>query len=323
MKKYGIVFLLIIGVLSARAQEDLMKKYASDIDQVEMREILTILASDALEGRETGERGQKMAAAFIADYFQELGLEPVVPTENGMSYYQKFELESSSPGETYFKADDKTFTNGQDVLYYGSSNMAAPENSESVFVGKGTDKEYASVKAEGKVVVVDGAGSSFRQWREIDSKGYENGASLVVIIAKDNDEDFKAMTRQISGRFMHSRLGFKKEKNSLSKGSFIVGPSAAAAILNSTKEKMTKAVESNSLLKIKGGSVEYMASRKVKGVGTENVLGFLEGTDKKDEIVIITAHYDHIGKRGEQINNGADDDGSGTTAVLKNCESFC
>ena len=149
MKKYGIVFLLIIGVLSARAQEDLMKKYASDIDQVEMREILTILASDALEGRETGERGQKMAAAFIADYFQELGLEPVVPTENGMSYYQKFELESSSPGETYFKADDKTFTNGKDVLYYGSSNMAAPDYSESVFVGKGTDKEYASVKAEG------------------------------------------------------------------------------------------------------------------------------------------------------------------------------
>jgi len=55
---------------------------------------------------------------------------------------------------------------------------------------------------------------------------------------------------------------------------------------------------------------------------TENVLGFLEGTDKKDEIVIITAHYDHIGKRGEKINNGADDDGSGTTSVLKLAKAF-
>lgn len=322
MKKYGIVFLLFIGVLSARAQEDIMKKYASDIDQAEMKEILTILASDALEGRETGERGQKMAAAFIADYFQELGLEAVVPTENGMSYYQKFELESSSPGETYIKAGDNRFNNGQEVLFYGTSNMTAPANLESVFVGKGTDEEYASVKAEGKIVVVDGAGSSFRQWREIDSKGYKNGASLVVIIAKDNDEEFEAMTRQYANFFMHSRLGFKKEKNSPSNGSFIVGPSAAAAILNSTNEKMTKAVASNNLSKIKGGNIEYIASRKVKGVGTENVLGFLEGTDKKDEIVIITAHYDHIGKRGEQINNGADDDGSGTTAVLKIAKAF-
>jgi Zn-dependent M28 family amino/carboxypeptidase len=130
------------------------------------------------------------------------------------------------------------------------------------------------------------------------------------------------MTKQYSSYFMHSRLGFKNDEDSGNNGSFIVGPSAAATILNSTKEKMTKAFDSNNLSKIKGGSIEYIVSRKVKAVGTENVLGFLEGTDKKDEIVIITAHYDHIGKRGEAINNGADDDGSGTTAVLKIAKAF-
>jgi Zn-dependent M28 family amino/carboxypeptidase len=52
----------------------------------------------------------------------------------------------------------------------------------------------------------------------------------------------------------------------------------------------------------------------------------MEGTDKKDEVVIITSHYDHIGKRssgeGDLINNGADDDGSGTVAVMALAKAF-
>jgi Zn-dependent M28 family amino/carboxypeptidase len=54
-----------------------------------------------------------------------------------------------------------------------------------------------------------------------------------------------------------------------------------------------------------------------------NVIGFLEGSDKKDEFVFITAHYDHLGKRGDSvIYYGADDDGSGTVSVLELAEAF-
>ena len=53
-----------------------------------------------------------------------------------------------------------------------------------------------------------------------------------------------------------------------------------------------------------------------------NVVGVLEGTDKKDEYVFLTAHYDHIGKRGTIINYGADDDGSGTVSILEMAEAF-
>jgi len=62
-----------------------------------------------------------------------------------------------------------------------------------------------------------------------------------------------------------------------------------------------------------------MINDKIK---SENVLGFIEGTDKKDEIVIVTAHYDHIGIHHDLIFNGADDDGSGTTALLMMAEAF-
>ena len=53
-----------------------------------------------------------------------------------------------------------------------------------------------------------------------------------------------------------------------------------------------------------------------------NVLGVLEGSDKKDEYLVLTAHYDHLGKRGDVIYYGADDDGSGTVGVLEIAEAF-
>jgi Zn-dependent M28 family amino/carboxypeptidase len=61
-------------------------------------------------------------------------------------------------------------------------------------------------------------------------------------------------------------------------------------------------------------------------VKTENVLGLLEGTDKKDELLIISAHFDHVGvapyEEGDSIYNGADDDGSGTVAIMELAKVF-
>jgi len=56
----------------------------------------------------------------------------------------------------------------------------------------------------------------------------------------------------------------------------------------------------------------------------ENVLGFIRGSDPElsDEIIVITAHYDHLGRRENDIFNGADDNGSGTSAVLEIAEAF-
>ena len=55
---------------------------------------------------------------------------------------------------------------------------------------------------------------------------------------------------------------------------------------------------------------------------SENIIAFIEGTDKKDEILVISAHYDHIGIKNGQVYNGADDDGSGTVALLEIAHAF-
>lgn len=55
---------------------------------------------------------------------------------------------------------------------------------------------------------------------------------------------------------------------------------------------------------------------------SENIWAFIEGSDKKDEIVVLSAHYDHVGIINEEIYNGADDDGSGTVATMEIAAAF-
>ena len=74
-------------------------------------------------------------------------------------------------------------------------------------------------------------------------------------------------------------------------------------------------------IKIKNKTTFNFIEEKVPKFST-NVAGFIEGTDKKDEYVILTGHYDHLGKRGDVIYYGADDDGSGTSSVLEMAKAF-
>lgn len=59
-----------------------------------------------------------------------------------------------------------------------------------------------------------------------------------------------------------------------------------------------------------------------KGVDSENIWAFIPGSEFPDEIVVISAHYDHVGTKNDEIYNGADDDGSGTVALLEMAQAF-
>jgi Zn-dependent M28 family amino/carboxypeptidase len=88
---------------------------------------------------------------------------------------------------------------------------------------------------------------------------------------------------------------------------------------------ISELAESPDLTRYKAKQPEwsYRADLMKDATDASNVLGFLEGTDKKDEIIVLTAHYDHLGinKQGE-VYNGADDDGSGVATILELAEAF-
>ena len=169
MKKL-IIVLVFIPIVNY-AQNNI--RYSNTILVEDLKKHLSILASDSLQGRETGREGQKLAAEYIKNHFINIGIPPYKDT----TYYQKFETESE-----------------RHICKYN---------------------------------------------------------------CEDCEEDF--ITRLFAKR------------------------------------------------------------RLVKG---ENVLGYIEGSDLKEELIMITAHYDHLGKHDTLIFNGADDNGSGTSAVLEIAEAF-
>ena len=301
------------------------KDYATLITPDELRDNLSIIASDALEGRETGTRGQKMAAAFISYYFEKLGLKPPV----NESFYQHFDLYQTVAGEAYLTSGGVTFKNFQDIVYYGKDSSDGEVELPILFAGKGRAEDYAQLNVSGKgaLIILPDEGN----YRQAISLARSKNAAVLLILNTKTGEQFKEYASNFESFLSDGVLSLKKPQNKDADGGiFFVSPQAAEKILNTTVEKLSAAAAEDSrrasLKRINTGKISYRTTAEIRTVKTENVLGYLEGTDKKDEVIVITAHYDHIGKndrvQGDRINNGADDDGSGTVTVLQLAKAF-
>lgn len=322
LRNFLFVFALA-GTVSVQAQTD-PRKYAEIITPEELRENLEIIASDALEGRATGSRGQKMAAAFIRYHFEDLGL--AGPVEG--KYFQPFELYKHVPGEVYLATGGNRYENYQDIIYYGKDDSGGEIEIPVVFAGKGRTEDLAQLDVAGKGVFLTVAGEA--DYRAAVSAARAKNAAMVFIHNTATETEFSEYARQFEAFLSDGRLSLKQgsvaTKNT---GIFFISPSLTEKIFNTSMDKLTAMAadpKKNALKKIKPVTVTYKTSVETEIVDTENVLGYLEGTDKKNELIVITSHYDHIGKKekgeGDLINNGADDDGSGTVTVMQLAKAF-
>lgn len=326
MKKIITLFLLsIVGYASAQDNDvDLAQKYAETITIDDMKEDLTILASDALEGRDTGKRGQKMAAAYIRAHFEELGLKG--PAEAGNGYYQNVNLITSKPGKIFLKVGGDLLTNLKDFLYYGDAQHTGVKNTDVVFVGSGSAEEIESVDVKGKSALF--INPSRRERRTVLNRLKEKGVYTAFAVRSLNDDEYYDFLKKYGNFFSRGSMGLDKQNEETASGTFYISPSTAGKILGTSFEKLSKSIEEfkadkkSALKKVKEENVSYQIQFNSKKIVSENVLGFLEGTDLKDEVLVLTSHYDHIGKNNGQIYNGADDDGSGTVAVMDIAEAF-
>ncbi|HMP99309.1 MAG TPA: M28 family peptidase [Cyclobacteriaceae bacterium] len=326
MKRLSFVItFLFVWTLGLAQQDELARKYGAMISEDELRYNLGIIASDAMEGRETGKRGQKMAAAFISTYFKDLGL--IGPVDGG--YFQPLDLYGSAPGEIYVKAGDQTFQNYTDIIYFGQAVTDGEQSTPLVFAGKGREEDYNGLDVKGKSVLIS-LGST-EDYRAPAAKAREKGAGLVFVQNTNTADEFKGLAGQFRSFMGSGRLSLTPSSggNTRNMGVVFVSSAATEKFMGTSMDKLQKAAaedpKKGALKKVKPGNVAFKLSTDVNIVKSENVLGFLEGTDKKEEILVITAHYDHIGigGRGEdKINNGADDDGSGTVAVMEMARVF-
>ena len=318
---------------------------SSEIKAEDIKAHLEVLASDKFEGRETGQKGNKMAASYIADHFESIGL-PAIGDNNTM--FQDVAFTTVKWDETTMYINGVKHKHLWDYLAFPSMNQDIPfiGATEIVFAGYGIQTEnyndYKKIDVRDKVVMVY-AGEPVNQdstsWvtgtKEMSewssnvklktNLAKSKGAKLLVII----ENDMKKMLMENRRFLVGSRvlLGNHTNADESLVNHIYISPQTASVIWG---DQQNKAIKSRDKIKNSGKSSPFSFGRnfaiKMDKSATviegENVMGYIEGTDKKDELVVISAHYDHLGMRGNDIYNGADDNGSGTSTVLEIARTF-
>jgi hypothetical protein len=331
------------------AAPDWSLPYAATITPEALKADLSVLASDAYEGRETGQKGQKMAADYIAKAFAAAGLAGPVPGSDN-PFIQHFQLNRTS-----FDAAAATLAVGGEV-YHGRRDfyaaLEAPFESplRIGFAGYGIkEKRFTDYTgAQGRDVVVllgeptDEQGRSLvsadgrpSAYAACDIASLEARVSYLsqlrprsLILVLPDTASFAQVPQKFKDVLSSEHLAFSGAKAAPELRILFVRPEVGARLLGTTAAGLAQYRQQVSLARkvvaspFRPVAATVQTAFKTEVLSTENVLGYLEGSDKKEEMVVVSAHYDHLGLKNGVVFNGADDDGSGTVSVLAMARAF-
>jgi hypothetical protein len=314
----------------------------------QMKEWLTFIASDELEGRDTPSRGLDIAAMYIA---QHLARWDITPAGDEGSYFQKFPLKRTKIDAQNVRLDlnGQPFTYGED--FFSTLTQASVPASNLVYVSHGwvikskNINAYEGIDVKDKIVIVansfpkgvtpnDLQGKAGVDWFSPPLYAQANGARAVIAFGTFND-----LANWHATRWRQTERGsvsFGDDPTLIRIPTITAGPRLTNAIFQGEKASasniFTKAVQQDFVAPFDlkpAKRVGLNVALKSETVYTQNVVGILEGSDPvlKNEYVAIGAHYDHVGMNPfanteDKISNGADDDGSGTVAVMAIAEAM-
>ncbi|WP_372625659.1 M28 family metallopeptidase [Arsukibacterium sp.] len=317
---------------------------------------LQFLASDELEGRDTGSRGHQIAANYIASQFQALGL---APAGDNNSYFQQVPLRSARVQQDSVKL---SFSRGETAWqlsypqqFFSGASINRTEVAVSaplVFVSYGLVSEefglndYAGLDVSGKIVVqLAGLPAALPSEERaylgsIKAKlAAERGAIGVITIHTPQQEK----TRPYANSLLYlntPRLAWLNAAGEpgaaddrLQAGAYL-HPEAAASLFEQEQQSLADIFSMLDAEKHPAGFAlssiaSISASSAHQQISSPNVIGVLEGSDPvlRDEYVVITAHSDHIGfsndlRSEDKINNGAMDNAAGMAILLETARMF-
>ncbi len=339
--------LLLLAAVSLNAQAPTTSPaiFAKTIEPATLKQHLYELTSPQYEGRETGTEGQRKAALYLSGTLAKTGLSPVKGFEN---YQQAIQFHSQAWKNNKLSDKDKGLRQLWDYYSYPGLNGTNFQQNfkEAVFLGFGIEdpryNDYKKANVKGKLVVVydgepvdaDGRswvtkGDSMSTWstdyrRKIRS-ARANGAAALFII----DRNFKENVQTARRAIVNSRNSMAPdEQPDLNYcPNLFMNPELVKQAFNSeqiikTRDKINKKGKPASSKLTCDLSWEFEKTKDQ--LNGSNVLGWIEGSDPqlKNEFLVITAHYDHLGKRGDDIYFGADDNASGTSTVLEIAQAF-
>ena len=332
---------------------------AKRITAEQLRAHLNVVASDAMEGRNTPSPGLDATADYLATHLKRHGLKPA--GDDG-TYFQRIALgrDRVDRSRTAFELNAQPLKFGEDFLTARAAGTAegalAYVGHGWVFKSKGIDA-YKGLDVRDKIVVVSGTGlpkgvaqrdlrdhKPGEDWEDADAYARRNGARGVIRIPNSrNLERWWRLVRSRAdgGAFRPVRLSAEAEGEGEGRNDAAPLPTvyASARLLDAlfAGEQLTGA---DALKAAQAGEpvasfalspqkrAKFTIAVEAETASTQNVVAVLEGSDStlKAEYVAVGAHYDHVGRgvavAGDAIYNGADDDGSGTVAVLSMAEAF-
>ena len=344
-----LLFCVSISVAQKSSKKNIDFGNVDYLSKGQLRDYLSFIASDELEGRDTPSRGLNIAAKFLAAHLSRWGFKPA--GDSG-SFFQSIVLLRSRviPSQTFVELNGQKFLFGSELI---SQSVGGNIFGSLVYVGHGyIHKEkkldpYEGITVKGKIMVVLGGlpkgmtRADFRGKIGIDYDSPENYAKTNGALGILSIPSVQAL-----GQWERNRITVV-DKGNLAVAAFTKPDALPAVPLITISLKlideifigekigvasMSNRASADSVLPFALSSqkkITISVGVKIDTIMTQNVVAILEGSDKKlkDEYVAFGAHYDHIGIRsepvnGDSINNGADDDGSGTVGLLSMAEAF-
>lgn len=318
-------------------------RFAENISPRELKMHLDVLASKEMEGRETGTPGNDLAADYISRYLFNLGLSPIPGTGK---FKQPVAFTFSKWLKNECAINGKSYKHLWDYLVFPAENKGENiESDEVVFLGYGIEdpvyNDYAKVDVKGKVIMINTGepmlndsvsritgSTNMSEWTTDSAKklllAKEKGVKAVLFIDQDIKKTLELNRRKILGAFLE--LGDLRTREYIYPPHLYISTTMAENIMGNNQKKIIKArkkiAKGKSKKVILPALFKLDLEKEAKVLESNNVIGYIEGSDKKNEYVLVSAHFDHLGKRGEDIYYGADDNGSGSSLLLEMAQSF-
>lgn len=355
MKRYFPMTVLASAILAGCAStsitsSDVEKAYQS-INSEQLAEHIKVLASDEFGGRAPSSKGEELTLAYLTDQFKALGFEP----GNGDSFLQEVPLVSlEADSDMVLTIGGKDYQYKKDMVM-GSSRISAKQSikdSELVFVGYGVNapeynwNDYEGLDVKGKTVVMlvndpgfatknpdlftGDAMTYYGRWTYKYEEASRQGAAGAIIIHETAPASYPWSV--VENSWSGEQFGFQKENNNMDRVAVEGWVTTDVA-----KELFTKAGLDFDTMKANAAKGAYHVdmgdltasvevNNTIKKSISYNFIATLPGSEKPDEHIIYSAHWDHLGtdktRKGDQIYNGAHDNATGTGGLIEVAEAF-
>jgi Peptidase family M28 len=314
--------------ISVNAQNTTLEKLVANVSEASLKTNLYKIAGKEFEGRMTASKGDSLATRFIANWFNTYHLNK--PYKTTTPYLQNVPLGHSDYSTSSFSVDGKFFELNQQWTYTEGCNAAQFKNVEVVFIGYGISvprfDEFKDMDIAGKFVMLqfgfptDSNGKCLIPEKEMPDEDQQSGnidnkkpAGVLVYVP-----DFKDEMNEINNirNFQPYHIYTKREIPPLN--SYLISPDITNYLVGNIDSI-------NNLMNTSGKPHSFNTDKKViisihkneEKVNTDNIVGILIGSNEKLPCIVVTAHHDHFGKINGSTYYGADDNGSGTTALLE------